>query len=128
MTASIIPGAYAWPSLLVKDGDDLFDHYRHALDELGKHKGTLGLIFGKAQNKFQDPVKLRRLVVDLIDICRITMVDRAAHLRKPLQAMATTRSSKRPKQDLLPFRQNGGRRAGAGRRSEEHTSELQSPC
>jgi type I restriction enzyme M protein len=65
--ASIIPGAYSWPSLLSKDGDELFDHYRHALEALGQHKGTLGLIFGKAQNKFQDPAKLRRLVVDLID-------------------------------------------------------------
>jgi type I restriction enzyme M protein len=65
--ASIIPAAYAWPSLLAKDGDELFDHYRHALEALGQHKGTLGLIFGKAQNKFQDPAKLRRLVVDLID-------------------------------------------------------------
>ncbi len=64
---SIIPAAWAWPSLLAKDGDELFDHYRHALDELGKSTGTLGLIFGKAQNKFQDPAKLRRLVVDLID-------------------------------------------------------------
>ena len=27
----------------------------------------MGLIFGKAQNKFQDPAKLRRLIVDLID-------------------------------------------------------------
>ena len=64
---SLIPPAYAWPSLLERDGDELFDHYRHALDALGQQKGTLGLIFGKAQNKFQDPVKLRRLVVDLID-------------------------------------------------------------
>ncbi|MCX7172159.1 MAG: class I SAM-dependent DNA methyltransferase [Proteobacteria bacterium] len=65
--ASLVPAAYAWPSLLAKDGDELFDHYRHALESLGQQKGTLGLIFGKAQNKFQDPVKLRRLVVDLID-------------------------------------------------------------
>lgn len=65
--ASIIPGAYSWPSLLSKDGDELFDHYRHCLEALGQQKGTLGLIFGKAQNKFQDPAKLRRLVVDLID-------------------------------------------------------------
>ncbi len=65
--ASLVPAAYAWPSLLAKDGDELFDHYRHALESLGSQKGTLGLIFGKAQNKFQDPVKLRRLVVDLID-------------------------------------------------------------
>ena len=64
---SLIPADYAWPSLLARDGDELFDHYRHALEKLGQQKGTLGLIFGKAQNKFQDPAKLRRLVVDLID-------------------------------------------------------------
>jgi len=65
--ASIVPGAYSWPSLLAKDGDELFDHYRHVLEALGQHKGTLGLIFGKAQNKFQDPAKLRRVIADLID-------------------------------------------------------------
>ncbi|MEQ1795339.1 MAG: class I SAM-dependent DNA methyltransferase [Nitrospira sp.] len=64
---SQIPAKYNWPSLLKVDGDDLFDHYRHLLDALGKEKGMLGLIFTKAQNKFQDPVKLRRLIVDLID-------------------------------------------------------------
>ena len=64
---SIVPAAYAWPTLLAQDGDALFDHYRHALEKLGQEKGTLGLIFGKAQNKFQDPAKLRRVIVDLID-------------------------------------------------------------
>ena len=62
-----MPAAYAWPTLLAQDGDALFDHYRHALEKLGQEKGTLGLIFGKAQNKFQDPAKLRRVIVDLID-------------------------------------------------------------
>ena len=62
-----IPREYDWQSLLKKDGDDLFDHYRHLLEELGKKRGLLGLIFGRAQNKFQDPAKLRRLIVDLID-------------------------------------------------------------
>lgn len=38
-----------------KAADVLFDHYRHALEELGKEKGLLGLIFGKSQNKFQTP-------------------------------------------------------------------------
>jgi type I restriction enzyme M protein len=52
---------------LDKDGDELFDHYRHTLEKLGAEKGTIGLIFAKALNKFQDPAKLRRLVVDLID-------------------------------------------------------------
>ncbi|MCP5415190.1 MAG: SAM-dependent DNA methyltransferase [Chromatiaceae bacterium] len=64
---SIVPQQYSWSSLIKKDGDELFDHYRHALDALGKEKGLLGLIFNKAQNKFQDPAKLRRLLVDLID-------------------------------------------------------------
>jgi type I restriction enzyme M protein len=63
---SPIPAAYAWPALLAKDGDALFDHGRHTLEELGKQPGTLALIFGKAQNKFQDPAKLRRVIVDLI--------------------------------------------------------------
>jgi type I restriction enzyme M protein len=64
---SRIPAQYAWPSLLMRDGDELFDHYRHTLEALGNEKGLLGLIFNKSQNKFQDPAKLRRLVVDLID-------------------------------------------------------------
>ncbi len=42
-------------------------HYRHTLEELGKRSGMLGVIFRKAQNKIQDPAKLRRLIVDLID-------------------------------------------------------------
>src|SRR3989338_1091185 len=42
-------------------------NYRHILEKLGQGKRLLGLIFGKAQNKFQDPAKLRRLIVDLID-------------------------------------------------------------
>ena len=64
---SPIPASYRWPKLLALDGDELFDHYRHTLEALGAGKGTLGLIFGKAQNKFQDPAKLRRVIVDLID-------------------------------------------------------------
>ena len=47
---SQIPAKYDWQSLLKKDGDDLFDHYRHILEELGKKGGLLGLIFNKAQN------------------------------------------------------------------------------
>jgi type I restriction enzyme M protein len=54
-------------SLLKKDGDELFDHYRHCLEKLANEKGLLGLVFNKSQNKFQDPAKLRRLIVDLID-------------------------------------------------------------
>ena len=56
-----------WPSLLALDGTDLEIHYRHVLTELGKKPGMLGMIFRKAQNKVQDPAKLRRLIADLID-------------------------------------------------------------
>src|SRR5258706_7329551 len=64
---SLIPAQHAWPSLLARDGDERSDHYRHALEALGNEKGTLALIFNKAQNKFQDAAKLRRVVVDLIN-------------------------------------------------------------
>ena len=63
---STVPADYSWPTLVKKDGDELFDHYRHTLENLGNEKGLLGLIFNKSQNKFQDPAKLRRLIVDLI--------------------------------------------------------------
>lgn len=64
---SAVPKDYDWPSLLARDGDELETHYRHVLETLGKQKGMLGIIFRKAQNKIQDPAKLRRLIVDLID-------------------------------------------------------------
>jgi hypothetical protein len=64
---SAIPSGKAWSSLLARDGDELETHYRHVLEELGKRQGLLGVIFRKAQNKIQDPAKLRRLIVDLID-------------------------------------------------------------
>ncbi len=64
---SPIPKGKDWPALLAKDGDELEIHYRHTLEELGKRSGMLGVIFRKAQNKIQDPAKLRRLIVDLIN-------------------------------------------------------------
>ncbi len=65
--ASPVPSGLDWPSLLARDGDELGVHYRHLLETLGRQGGLLGLIFRKAQNKIQDPAKLRRLIVDLID-------------------------------------------------------------
>jgi type I restriction enzyme M protein len=64
---SAVPKGFGWEVLIKLDGDDLETHYRHTLEELGKRKGMLGVIFRKAQNKIQDPAKLRRLIVDLID-------------------------------------------------------------
>lgn len=64
--SSIIPEAYAWPSFQKLDGSALENHYREALVELGKSGGMLGIIFRKAQNRIQDPAKLKRLIA-LID-------------------------------------------------------------
>ena len=72
---SPIPDGMDWPSLLARDGGELETHYRHILEELGKEPGMLGIIFRKAQNKVQDPAKLRRLVVDLIDREQWMMLD-----------------------------------------------------
>src|SRR5436190_16097084 len=65
--ASPVPAGCDWPSLMALDGDALEVHYRHVLEQLGKQHGTLGVIFRKAQNKIQDPAKLRRLIADLIN-------------------------------------------------------------
>ncbi|MCU0291729.1 MAG: type I restriction-modification system subunit M [Thermoanaerobaculaceae bacterium] len=64
---SPVLAGFDWPSLLQRGGDELETHYRHVLETLGKQGGLLGLVFRKAQNKIQDPAKLRRLIVDLID-------------------------------------------------------------
>jgi type I restriction enzyme M protein len=72
---AIVPAQYGWPALVGKDGDALETQYRHTLEELGKLPGMLGLIFRKAQNKIQDPAKLKRLVSDLIDREQWTTLD-----------------------------------------------------
>ncbi len=64
---SPVPKPYRWSALRALDGDELETHYRHTLLELGKMNGVMGIIFRKAQNKIQDPAKLKRLVSDLID-------------------------------------------------------------
>jgi len=63
----IVPRDCSWQRLLDDDGDDLELAYRHMLEKLARQPGTLGVIFRKAQNKIQDPAKLKRLIVDLID-------------------------------------------------------------
>ena len=35
---SLIAKEYAWPTLTARDGDELFDHYRHVLQRLGREK------------------------------------------------------------------------------------------
>jgi type I restriction enzyme M protein len=64
---SPVPEGYDWSTLTGKDGVELESQYRRILEHLGKQHGLLGLVFRKAQNKIQDPAKLKRLISDLID-------------------------------------------------------------
>ena len=61
-----VPAEYNWESLTTKRGADLETHYTLLLRELGQHKGILGQIFTKSQNKIQDPAKLYKLI-DMIN-------------------------------------------------------------
>jgi type I restriction enzyme M protein len=63
---SIIPDQYSWQKLLDADGVDLEVEYTRILSALAQQPGTLGTIYRKAQNRIQDPAKLKRLIVDLI--------------------------------------------------------------
>ena len=63
----IVPDEYSWQRLLDKDGTALEVQYTEILLGLAQRPGTLGTIFRKAQNRIQDPAKLKRLIVDLID-------------------------------------------------------------
>ncbi|MET8799522.1 class I SAM-dependent DNA methyltransferase [Nocardia sp. NPDC004568] len=63
----IVPAEYSWQKLLDAEGTDLEVEYTKILVGLGGQSGTLGTIFRKAQNRIQDPAKLKRLIVDLID-------------------------------------------------------------
>lgn len=63
----IVPAHCSWQRLLDADGDDLELTYRHMLEDLARQPGVLGVVFRKAQNRIQDPAKLKRLIVDLID-------------------------------------------------------------
>ena len=63
-----VPEGYRWSDLSAPnmEGAKLEEHYRNTLRHLGRQGGMLGLIFRKAQNKIQDPAKLRQLIVELI--------------------------------------------------------------
>ncbi len=64
---SDIPKKYNWQALFKKEGSELEVQYVETLQELGNEEGIIGVIFKKAQNKIQDPAKLKKLIVELID-------------------------------------------------------------
>src|SRR5438128_217184 len=59
---SAIGAEVDWQSLVRLDGEALETQYRHILTTLGVGSGLIPVIFRKAQNKIQDPAKLRRLI------------------------------------------------------------------
>ncbi len=63
-----VPAGCRWSDLAAPEmeGEALEAKYREVLRELGQEGGMLGLVFRKAQNRIQDPAKLRRLIVELI--------------------------------------------------------------
>jgi type I restriction enzyme M protein len=61
-----IPSEYNWNSLKSKTGAELEVHYVDLLRQLSTHKGMLGNIFNKSQNKITDPAKLFR-IINMID-------------------------------------------------------------
>lgn len=63
----IVPDEFSWQKLLDAEGTDLEVEYTRVLVGLAQQPGTLGTIYRKAQNRIQDPAKLKRLIVDLID-------------------------------------------------------------
>ena len=63
----IVPQEYSWQRLLDAEGVALEVEYTRILVGLAQQPGTLGVIFRKAQNRIQDPAKLKRLIVDLIN-------------------------------------------------------------
>jgi len=69
---STIPDEYRWERLLKDEdgnklkGEPLESQYRRTLQALQKQGGMIGIIFGKAQNRIQNPARLRRLI-DYID-------------------------------------------------------------
>lgn len=63
----IVPAEFSWQRLLDAEGAELEYVYTKILVDLAQQPGTLGTIFRKAQNRIQDPAKLKRLIVDLID-------------------------------------------------------------
>ena len=69
-----LPEGCGWPALSAKSGTDLAEFYTKLLGRLGKEPGILGDIFAQAQNRFANPVSLKRLI-GLVDQTEWTALD-----------------------------------------------------
>lgn len=74
LSAILVPGSKgkleiidcSWPTLEKQSGTALTNHYIEILRALGQSRGILGDIYSGAQNRFNNPVNLKKLV-SLID-------------------------------------------------------------
>jgi type I restriction enzyme M protein len=64
----------SWPMLAKQSGTALTDHYTQVINCLGRQTGILGDIYAKSQNRFNNPVNLKRLI-GLIDETNWTSLD-----------------------------------------------------
>lgn len=69
-----IPKGCGWPTIRDRSGTELVDHYIEVLRKLGKVPGILGDIYSGAQNRFNNPVNLKKLV-SMIDEAEWTALD-----------------------------------------------------
>ncbi|MBI4569525.1 MAG: SAM-dependent DNA methyltransferase, partial [Planctomycetes bacterium] len=72
--AIALPKGCAWPTLAEESGTALIEHYVGLLRTLGRQPGILGDIYAKSQNRFNNPVNLKRLI-NLIDETHWTSLD-----------------------------------------------------
>ncbi|GAB1811851.1 class I SAM-dependent DNA methyltransferase [Mycobacterium sp. MUNTM1] len=69
-----VPEHADWPYIRKQSGSGLLDAYTEALRVLGKERGILGDIYSSSQNRFNDPVNLKKLI-GLIDETQWTAID-----------------------------------------------------
>jgi type I restriction enzyme M protein len=69
-----VPKGCGWPTIRDRSGTELVDHYIEVLRKLGKVPGILGDIYSGAQNRFNNPVNLKKLI-SMIDEAEWTMLD-----------------------------------------------------
>ena len=69
-----LPEGFEWKDLSLRSGTDLTDYYTDLLRVYGKETGLLGDIFSGAQNRFNNPVNLKRLI-GLVDEIEWTALD-----------------------------------------------------
>lgn len=64
---SKIPHNCSWEYLNSLDGESLEKAYTNALAALSKMNGIIGTVYQKAQNKINEPAKLKRIVSMISD-------------------------------------------------------------